>query len=106
MKAPWIEPRRRFPAVASCWTPRGAPCPSVACRYHLAHRGPGEHRLTPTRDCALVVANEGEHSLDEVATAIGMTRERVRQLEHAALEKLRRSAALRSLHLQGGGGEP
>ena len=84
----WVDRRTRgrFPAVPTCWTPTHAQtCPNVSCRYHLAHRSLGDHHVTPTRDCALVIANEGEHSVDEVAVALGLTPERVRQLEHSAL---------------------
>ena len=99
--------RGRFPVVLNCWTPPHAPrCLNVWCRYHLAHRGLGDHHVNPTRDCALVVASEGAHSVEEVAVALGLTGERVRQLEHSALEKLKRSGALRRLHLEGGGDEP
>ncbi|MFZ5891213.1 MAG: sigma factor-like helix-turn-helix DNA-binding protein [Myxococcota bacterium] len=95
MAPPWAGPRGRFLAVASCWTPpQAATCTDITCRYHLAHRRLGEHQVTPTRDCALVVANEGEHSVEEVAAAFGMTPERVRQLERSAIRKLQRSDAL------------
>jgi DNA-directed RNA polymerase sigma subunit (sigma70/sigma32) len=48
-----------------------------------------------TRDCAIAVANEGPHTAEEVAAALGMTSERVRQLEVSALEKLRTRDDLR-----------
>jgi DNA-binding CsgD family transcriptional regulator len=74
------------------------PCTRIECRFHLARRGHWEHRLTPTRDCALAVANEGPHSLEEIAELLGMTRERVRQIEEAALEKLEASGQLRRFY--------
>ena len=77
--------------------PSGAPCTQVQCRYHLAHIGPGDHRTQPTRDCALAVAAEGPRTLDEVADVLGLTGERVRQIEERALTKLRNSAPLRRL---------
>jgi hypothetical protein len=70
-------------------------CTHAKCRYHLAHRSRWEHELKPTRDCALIVANEGPHSMDEVALAFGMSKERVRQLEESALEKLKQSGLRR-----------
>ena len=107
MAALLVGPRGRFPVVASCFTPPDAPtCPNVACRYHLAHRALGDHHVVPRRDCSLVVAHEGEHSVEEVAIALGLTPERVRQLEHSALEKLQGNGWLRRLHIEGGGGEP
>ncbi|MFY3742456.1 sigma factor-like helix-turn-helix DNA-binding protein [Anaeromyxobacter sp. Red801] len=38
--------------------------------------------------CALDVADRGPLTLDEVGKILGVTRERVRQIEVAALEKL------------------
>ncbi len=79
------------------------PCPWARCRYHLDHpdavtyqrrvvaragRAPGAiHGGT----CALDVADRGPHLLEEVAGILGVTRERVRQIEFAALRQLQRS---------------
>lgn len=43
--------------------------------------------------CSLDVADEGGHTLAEVAAFIGVTRERIRQLEVSALRKLKEHAA-------------
>ena len=90
---------RRFPLIDECsnGNSTGA-CRQTQCCYHLEHRGYGEHRLKPTRDCALAVANEGEHTVEEVAAVLGVSRERVRQIEERALRKLRRIAVLRLQH--------
>src|SRR3954466_9318279 len=86
----------RFALVPECTTPASdALCTQTECRYHLAHRQPGEHNVEPLRDCALSVANEGPHTLEEVAAISGVTREWVRQLEVSALEKLANSTVLR-----------
>lgn len=86
----------RFSEVPECVTPSSeARCSNTACRYHLANRQPGEHHVEPLRDCALSVANEGPHTLEEVARISGVTREWVRQLEANALEKLAGSISLR-----------
>jgi hypothetical protein len=86
----------RFPAVPECTMPPGdTPCAHTECRYHLARRDYWSHQLKPTRDCALAVANEGPHSLEEIAQVLGMTRERARQIEASAIAKLEKSGALR-----------
>ena len=85
----------RFGSVPECTMPASeAWCTHTQCRYHLAHRQPGEHYVEPLRDCALSVANEGPHTLEEVAAISGVTREWVRQLEVSALEKLANSTVL------------
>ena len=91
---------RRYPGVAECVDggPPGAACTRTECRYHLAHRGYWEHHLKPTRDCSLDVANEGPRTLDEVAEVLGVSGERVRQIEEEALEHLKHNATLKELY--------
>jgi hypothetical protein len=43
--------------------------------------------------CALDVAAAGEHTLEEVGGLLNLTRERIRQIEATALEKLHGSPA-------------
>jgi hypothetical protein len=94
----WVPRPRRFLAVADCVMPPGdEACTQIHCRYHLAHPTLGDHHRERTRDCALAVACEGPRTLDEVAEVLGLTGERVRQIEGRALTKLRNSAALRRL---------
>lgn len=89
----------RFPVVPGCSMPPGVePCVRTGCRYHLARPDRGGRPLHATRDCALTVANEGPHTLEEIAQVLGMTRERARQIEETATEKLQRNAALRRLY--------
>lgn len=96
---PSVRQSRRFPSVGECsYEGEDAVCRRTECRYHLEHRGYGEHRLRPMRDCALAVANEGEHTTEEVAAVLGISRERVRQIEERALNKLRRIATLHLEH--------
>jgi len=91
----------RFPVVPGCATPlEEAQCVQLSCRYHLAHSDRGGRALSATRDCALTVANEGPRTLEEIAQILGMTRERVRQIEEAAIAKLQSKIALRKLHAQ------
>lgn len=94
------EATRRYPGASECTdTGRaGAASARMECRYHLAHRGRWEHHLEPTRDCALDVANEGARTLEEVAAVLGVSAERVRQIEEHAIEHLKRNPALERLH--------
>lgn len=75
------------------------PCPYVSCRYHLYLdvRGDGVLRVNfPEREpdemmasCALDMAEDGPRTLDQVAGLMGMSKERARQLEASAFEKIR-----------------
>ena len=83
------------------------PCPWVSCKHHLyldvnprtgsiklnfPELEPWELRHT----CALDVAEEGSHTLEEIGDITNLTRERVRQLEtHGLVELHGRSRALR-----------
>ena len=90
----------RYPDLPDCVDdgPPDAPCPRTGCRHHLAHRGHWEHRGLPTRDCAIDVANEGPHTLDEIAVFLGLTSERVRQIEEQAFEQLKHNSTMKGLH--------
>lgn len=75
------------------------PCPFVGCRYHLALdvaangsiklNFPGVELGEMPATCALDVADEGGASLEEVAVALNLTRERVRQILDQILPRLR-----------------
>ena len=49
-------------------------------------------------DCAIDVANEGPHTLAEIATFLGLTTERARQLEEQAFEQLKLNSTMKGLH--------
>lgn len=76
------------------------PCPWVSCRYnlYLDIRADGIIKLNfPDRDpdgmtmsCALDLAEDGPRTLDQVATLMGMSRERARQIEEGAMAQVRR----------------
>lgn len=75
------------------------PCPYVGCRYHLyldvlpsgsikfnfPDLEPDELEVS----CSLDVADDGDHSLEQVGVYLNLTRERARQLEDKALRILR-----------------
>lgn len=63
------------------------PCPWTGCRYHLADV---VRSRTLTETCCLDVAARGEETLDAVGKILGVTRERIRQIEAAALTRLRK----------------
>jgi hypothetical protein len=74
------------------------PCPWASCKHHLALEPSPTGTLVvlfPDRDadeipetCSLDFADRGGATLNEVAKALGVTRERVRQMEERALRKL------------------
>lgn len=83
------------------------PCPFVGCKYNLwmdvrqqsqrknyvpsikpnyPDKAPWD--MSPGRSCVLDIAEAGGLTLEEVGELISLTRERVRQIEGIALEKL------------------
>jgi hypothetical protein len=72
------------------------PCPHAACRFNLTserrdNRGarPAEFHLPVVHEsCALEAAEQGGMTLEEIASRLSLTRERVRQIELGALKKL------------------
>jgi hypothetical protein len=60
------------------------PCKWTSCQYHHS-----------SSLCVLDVADEGEHTLEEVSVLLGVSRERIRQIEWIAFKKLRRLKVLR-----------
>jgi hypothetical protein len=75
-----VLPRIRGDCLAGGFN-EARPCQATQCRYHLSS--------SPTQTCALDVADAGEHTLEEVADIMNLSRERIRQLEWRALRKLR-----------------
>ncbi len=75
------------------------PCPFVSCRYHLyldvnpdngsvRFNYPGTAVSELLHSCALDVAEDGGLTLEHIGLLLGMTRERVRQLERDGLALL------------------
>lgn len=83
---------------AECPTDR--PCPFVSCKYHLfldVSPRTGSIKLNfpdlepeeLRNSCVLDVADRGGETLEEVGAILNVTRERMRQIEVAAFEKMR-----------------
>jgi hypothetical protein len=63
-----------------------SPCTNRGCPYAISQPG--------YLNCSFVAAEAGgEHTLDEIGDALELTRERVRQIEAAALRKFRERMA-------------
>ena len=110
---PARRPEARPRTVGECVAAglgRARPCPWVSCAYHLALEVTPSGGLwvnglsdapvgpdgVPVVDlaampatCALAAAEGGPRTLDEIGAALGLTRERVRQLEAVALARAR-----------------
>ncbi len=77
------------------------PCPFVSCQFSnfldvndsggiKLNKGLDPTEVDPLWSCALDAADRGPHSLEEVASALSLTREGARIIEQRALDKLRR----------------
>lgn len=76
------------------------PCPYVSCRQNLAldvlpggkarlHWSPDEEPDRPS--CAPDVADLGGLTMNEVATILGVVRQRITQIEEGALRRIKKS---------------
>lgn len=92
------------------------PCPFVSCPHHLyldvnpdtgavKYNFPGLEVWELAHTCALDAADSGYHTLEDVAERLGITRERVRQIELVALAKLSRTVRRERLCLPDGDDE-
>lgn len=79
------------------------PCPYVGCRHHLyldvdeqtsslMYTSPGLEPWELKETCSIDVAMRGGDTLQAIAAMLGVTRERVRQLEESALDRAYRRA--------------
>jgi len=90
-----MRPRTRGDCVGG---PR--PCPFVSCSHHLyldvnedtgaiKLNHPGKEPWELAETCSLDVADRGGSTLEEIAAFLGLTRERIRQIEERALRGIR-----------------
>ena len=87
------------------------PCRWVGCRHNLFldvrpdcslllnYLGREPEDVPPERSCALDVADRGGQTLEEVGDCLGVTRERIRQIEARLLWRLRRRLRLLAFYL-------
>jgi len=85
--APSARPRTRGDCVDG---PR--PCPWQGCRFHLVEVRRPRRRAPDAPTCALDLADRGAATLEEIGAAMGLTRERIRQIQGRALENFRIAA--------------
>lgn len=80
------------------------PCLFVSCKYHLyldvnpetksiKFNFPGKEVWELKETCSLDVADKGGVTLEEVGAIMNLTRERIRQVEMRALQKLRQNSS-------------
>lgn len=91
-----VEPYERPSTRKEC--PEQRPCPFVGCRHNLhldamdsgsiKFNYPGQEVGAIKGNCVLDLADAGTMTLEQVGLLLGITRERVRQIEIRALEKL------------------
>lgn len=77
------------------------PCRWASCQYHFLRprteaEAPEGTLLEPEPLCVLDIADSGEKTLEEVAELMGLSKERIRQLEAKAIRKVKRR--LRLIH--------
>lgn len=95
---PRRDPSSNLPRTRGDCVDGPRPCPLATCASHLAtdveRNGalklnfPGVEIEDMADSCALDVADRGEHSLEEIAVLMNLTREGVRKIEERVLRKL------------------
>ncbi len=93
----WVAPAQNRPRRRADCLGGARPCPFVGCRYNLyldvrndsiVFNAPGEEPWELEESCALDVADRGGVTLNQVGDLLGITSERIRQLEAMALKHL------------------
>ena len=80
------EPRPAPPRIRADCLEGGVnecrPCPWTGCKWNIVE---AQH---PQATCVLDVADQGGITLEELGNMVGLTRERIRQIEDQALRKI------------------
>ncbi len=97
---PILKPSGPPPRTRGDCLPGGSnaarPCQWITCRWYLPRMTPN-----PKFTCALDVADSGGVTLEEVGELMGITRERVRQIEEKVMRRIKqRDAAYNKRMLQ------
>jgi hypothetical protein len=85
---PMLRPEGPMPRTRGDCLPGGSnaarPCQWITCRWYLPRMTPN-----PKFTCALDVADSGGVTLEEVGELMGITRERVRQIEEKVMRRIK-----------------
>ena len=85
-----IDPENIYEVTdGQCLSKRGI-CPLRYCRYHIAHDARGTAITKQKGQTCVLKMSTRDHTLTEVGITLGVTRERVRQLEVNAVAKVAR----------------
>jgi len=85
-----IDPENIFEITdGQCLSKRDI-CPLKYCRYHIAHDARGTAVTKQQGQTCVLKMTTRDHTLNEVGITLGVTRERVRQLEVIAVAKMAR----------------
>lgn len=84
---PRREGPRRLPMTRGDCLEGPRPCPYIECRHHMLVDLPDDD-MVDGHTCSLDSAALGPMILEEIAVVLGVTRERVRQIEDHAIKRL------------------
>ncbi len=87
-KTTMIEEWMRPPKTRKDCENIARPCPHILCKYHLWPITRKSLDELPKESCCLDIAEYGGLTLEEIGQILGLTRERIRQIEISAIRKL------------------